>query len=57
MEIVTSNPEVAAKAFSNGTMLSSLLTPLGFTINPATVSVRARCPAVLLPFGARWNLT
>ncbi len=41
LEIKTSNPETAAKAFNNGPMLSSLLAPLGFNISPSTVSVSA----------------
>lgn len=40
----TSNPDVVAKAFSNGTMLANLIKPTGVNIVPTTVEVRTHPP-------------
>lgn len=47
--IVTKNPDVVARAFSNGTMLSSLLRPAtGLTVSPDTIKVRPPAQVNLL---------
>lgn len=46
----TSNPDVVAKAFSNGTMLANLIKPTGVNIVPTTVEVRTH-PAFMFSEG------